>query len=151
MEMIGRYRILSLIGGGGMATVYKAEHPVLKQTVAIKVLHPRLAADPDFVARFQREAEAIVRLRHPNIVRWLDFDTDGDLCFMVLKYIDGPTLESRLDDLSGKGRCLSPTEVLTLLRPLVAALDYSHAQGFVHRDMKPANILLTSAGVCSII
>jgi hypothetical protein len=141
---LGRYEITELIGRGGMATVYRAEHPGLGTAVAIKVLHPHLAGDPAFVGRFRREAHAVSALRHPNIVRVLDFDNQGDLYYMVLEYIDGPPLSTYLTELHDQGRRLSPEETLRLFTPLCSALDYAHGQGMIHRDIKPANIMLTS-------
>ncbi len=141
---LGRYHITALVGRGGMATVYQAQHPGLNTTVAIKVLHSHLAGDPDFVARFHREARAVSTLRHPNLVRVLDFDNQGDLYYMVLEYIDGPPLATYLTQLSERGARLSPDETRRLFTPLCSALDYAHAQGMIHRDIKPSNILLTS-------
>ena len=83
---LGRYELTAMIGGGGMATVYEGRHPGLDQRVAVKVLHPFLATDHSFVDRFRREAHAVAALRHPNIVRVLDSDCDGDLYFMVMEY-----------------------------------------------------------------
>ncbi len=147
-EMVGRrlgkYEIIELIGRGGMATVYRAEHPGLGTTVAIKVLHPHLAGDPTFVGRFRREAHAVSALRHPNIVRVLDFDNQGDLYYMVLEYIDGPSLSTYLTELHDQGRRVSSEEIVRLFTPLCSALDYAHGQGMIHRDIKPANIMLTS-------
>jgi|GEM_PF-1534642 len=141
---LGKYQISGLIGRGGMATVYKAEHPGLDATVAIKVLHPHLAGDPAFVGRFRREAHAVSALRHPNIVRVLDFDNQGDMYYMVLEYIDGPSLNTFLAELHEQDRRLSGEETLRLFNPLCSALDYAHGQGMIHRDIKPANIMLTS-------
>ena len=141
---LGKYEITALIGRGGMATVYKAEHPGLGTMVAIKVLHPHLAGDPAFVGRFRREAQAISALRHPNIVRVLDSDNQGDLYYIVLEFIDGPPLSTFLTELHVQGRRMGPEETLSLFTPLCSALDYAHGQGMIHRDIKPGNIMLTS-------
>jgi tetratricopeptide (TPR) repeat protein/tRNA A-37 threonylcarbamoyl transferase component Bud32 len=140
---LGRYEVTALVGRGGMATVYKARHPGLNRTVAVKVLHRHLAVDPAFVGRFRREARAVAALRHPNIVRVYDFDSEGDLYFIVMEFIDGPTFASFLKRLFKQSRHLSPADVLRLFSPLCSAIHYAHEQGMVHRDIKPSNILLT--------
>ena len=143
---LGRYKITALVGQGGMATVYRATHPGLEQTVAIKVLHAHMATDPDMLGRFQQEARAVAALRHPNIVRVVDFDRIDDLYFMVMEYVDGLTLSEHLREVAAGGRRLPTAEVLQLFEPLCSAVDYAHGQGMIHRDIKPANILLTAQG-----
>ena len=143
---LGRYRITALVGKGGMATVYKATHPGLGQTVAIKVLHPHMATDQDMLARFHNEAQAVANLRHPNIVRVLDFDVENDQYFMVMEYVDGPTLAAQLSGFAEQGRRMPADEVARIFEPLCSAVDYAHGQGMIHRDIKPANVLLTPQG-----
>jgi tRNA A-37 threonylcarbamoyl transferase component Bud32 len=143
---LGRYQITGLVGRGGMATVYRATHPGLEQTVAVKVLHAHLATDADLLGRFQREARAVAALRHPNIVRVVDFDCIDDVYFMVMEYIDGPTLSAHLGALAAGGRRMPGADVLRVFEPLCAAVDYAHGQGMIHRDIKPSNILLTAQG-----
>jgi len=142
---LGKYELTAMIGGGGMATVYEARHPGLDQRVAVKVLHPFLATDSSFVDRFRREAHAVAALRHPNIVRVLDSDYEGQLYFMVMEYIGGPTLSTVL---SGRraGGGLSLPEVYRIIPPLCGAVDYAAGRGMVHRDIKPANIIMTDDG-----
>ena len=96
LQTLGRYELTSLVGAGGMATVYRAVDPVLKRDVAIKVMHPHLAADSAFVGRFKHEAQAVAALRHPNIVKVYDFGNEGDSYYMVMEFVDGPTLSALL-------------------------------------------------------
>jgi len=137
---LGNYQIVEKIGAGGMGSVYKAYQPALGRYVAIKVLPPQTAGDPSFAERFALEARAIGKLRHPNIVTAYDFSQQGDLAFLVSDFIDGGTLADQL------GTPLPLEYVLTILTPIAAALDYAHARGVVHRDVKPQNILLSHDG-----
>ena len=138
---LGGYRVLAPAGQGGMADVYQGYQPALDRYVALKVLAPRFGADAAFYERFQREATSIARLRHPNIVQVYDFGTADNLTYMVMEYIAGPTLKHRLRALPSDQR-LPRHEVLVIARDVAAALDYAHARGLVHRDVKPANVLL---------
>ena len=137
-RMLGKYEVLEHIGHGGMSEVYKGQQAQLHRLVAIKVMHPFLADDEGFVARFQREARIVATLRHPNIVQVYDFDHNDelDLYYMVMEFIDGPTLRDKL--LEGP---LSPEETVQVGAAIADALDYAHQRGMVHRDIKPANIL----------
>lgn len=134
----GEYTNLEAIGRGGMAEVYKARHPTLNRTVAIKVLPPIMAKDPDFRRRFEREARTIATLRHPNIVQLFDFSEAEGMYYMVMEYISGPPLSVYLRETGP----LPLTEVKSILVDVAAALDYAHRQGVIHRDIKPSNILL---------
>lgn len=147
-EMLGRYEIRERIGRGGMAEVYKAYHESLDRFVAIKVLHPFLGEDPEFQERFEREARNIARLKQPNIVQVYDFDIDNrrDLYYMVMEFIDGPTLRTRLMQLSFQGEQFKIEEAVRIIRDLASALAYAHSRGMIHRDIKPANIMLDSDG-----
>lgn len=131
---------LRLIGHGGMGEVYQGRHPELRRTVAVKILSPAFANDVEMRERFLREAEMLGRLNHANVVRLYEMGSD-EPPFMVMEYIDGPTLASYLDDV---GR-LTPEVALPLLEEIGAALDATHAAGIVHRDVKPANIMLDSS------
>ncbi len=142
---LGGYRIVSPIGQGGMAEVYKGYQPALDRYVALKILSPRFAADASFYERFQREATAIARLRHPNIVQVYDFGTADNLTYMVMEYIAGPTLKHKIREAHARGQLLPGDEVLAITRDVAAAMDYAHARGLIHRDVKPANILLRRA------
>ncbi|HEV8468074.1 MAG TPA: protein kinase [Candidatus Limnocylindria bacterium] len=137
---LGNYQIVEKIGAGGMGSVYKAYQAALGRYVAIKVLPPQTAGDPSFAERFALEARAIGKLRHPNIVTAYDFAQQGDLAFLVSDFIDGGTLADQL------GAPLPLDYALTILTPIAAALDYAHARGVVHRDIKPQNILLSHEG-----
>ncbi len=137
---LGRYTIEALLGEGGMARVYRAHDPAVGRLVALKVVHPRLAVDRAFTERFAREARAVARLQHPHILPIHDFGGQGGLAYLVMPYIAGGTLADWL------AHPHSAADVATLLRPIAAALDHAHEQGIIHRDVKPANILLTPAG-----
>jgi tRNA A-37 threonylcarbamoyl transferase component Bud32 len=147
-ETLGRYRIVDHLGHGGMAEVYKAYHPGLDRHMAVKVLHPFLAQEEDFLTRFQREAKAIATLRHPNIVRVFDFDYNQarDIYYMVMEFIDGPTLKERLKELARKGERMPLDEVIEIVAAMGDALGYAHRGGMVHRDVKPANVMFSSDG-----
>lgn len=147
-KTLGKYELLERIGRGGMAEVYKAYHAALDRHVAIKVLHPFLSEDPAFKERFESEARNVARLRHPNIVQVYDFehDTVRDLYYMVMEYIDGPTLSARLMALEFQGLRFPIAEAIDITRHLADALAYAHARGMVHRDIKPGNIMFDSDG-----
>ncbi|HWQ15834.1 MAG TPA: serine/threonine-protein kinase, partial [Roseiflexaceae bacterium] len=132
---LGQYQIVEKIGSGGMATVYKAHQPSLDRFVAIKVLHR--GHDPQFAGRFKREAYAIARLQHPNILPIYDYGEEDGRLFLVMQYVeDGLTLDRSLP------RPAPPGETLRIAAHVLAALDYAHTSGVVHRDIKPGNILL---------
>jgi len=139
---LGTYRILAPLGQGGMAEVYKGYQPLLDRYVALKILTPRSSTDAAFAERFQREATAIAKLRHSNIVQVYDFGTAEGLTYMVMELIEGPTLRDRMTELRARNQFMPHDEVATITREVAAALDYAHAHGLIHRDIKPANILL---------
>ena len=141
-KRLGNYRVLAALGQGGMSKVYKGYQPMLDRYVAIKVLAPRFATDEEFRARFQREAAAIARLRHPNIVQIYDFGAKASIHYMVMEYVPGDTLKTRMRAARATGERLAREEILTLFRGVAMALDYAHAREIVHRDVKPANIML---------
>jgi serine/threonine protein kinase len=142
----GRYQIKALIGQGGMASVYKAYDPNLRRAVAIKVIHPHLSNNPEFFRRFEEEATAIAHLRHTNIVQVYDFSHDGDLYYMVMEFVMGETLQTRLKRLNAAQRRLSIKEVATFTAQISDAAFYAHQRGMIHRDIKPANIMLDVNG-----
>jgi tRNA A-37 threonylcarbamoyl transferase component Bud32 len=137
-RQIGPYTIQGLIGRGGMANVYVAEHPTLRQPVAVKVMLTEQAEEANFRARFEREARAIASLRHPNIVRLYDYGQIEDTNYMVMEYIDGPTLR----DFMRRRQPLPLPDALALLADIGGALAYAHAAGLVHRDVKPSNVMV---------
>jgi len=135
---LGNYQITEELGRGGMAVVYRAYQPSLNRHVAIKVLPPQLSFDPQFVERFQREARAAARLRHPNIVVIHDVGEQDGNYYIVMEYLEGRTLNQLIEQ---EGP-LSPQRAAHIIDQVAAALDYAHQQGVVHRDVKPANIFV---------
>jgi beta-lactam-binding protein with PASTA domain len=137
-----RYEVTHLIDRGGMALVYRAQDLLLSRAVALKILYPELSADPLFVERFRREAQAAANLSHPNIVPVFDWGEDNGTYFIVMELIDGTSLDH---DLRG-ARTLSPSRSAVIAAQVASALGYAHRSGVVHRDVKPGNILITSDG-----
>jgi serine/threonine-protein kinase len=138
---IASYILLEPIGHGGMAVVYRARQESLDRTVAVKVLSENLAASSEFMERFRREARTAANLRHPNVITVHDFGEDErGVPYLVLEYIEGPTLA----DLMDVG--LDDARIPDLLDQIAAGLDYAHARGVIHRDIKPGNVLMTDDG-----
>ncbi|HEX5271711.1 MAG TPA: serine/threonine-protein kinase, partial [Gemmataceae bacterium] len=133
--------LLELIGHGGMGAVYKARQPALDRLVALKVLPPEAGRDPAFAERFGREARALARLGHPNIVAVYDVGKAGEFYYFVMEYVDGANLRQVLRD----GH-LTPEQALRIVPQICDALQYAHEEGVVHRDIKPENILLDKKG-----
>jgi serine/threonine-protein kinase len=135
-----RYRLLGKLGEGGMGTVYRAEHVLMKKVVALKLLHADLGSVDDAARRFEREAQSASRLNHPHIIDVTDFGraTGGEL-FLVMEFVDGPSLASVLER---EGR-LPVRRAVSITRQILQGLEHAHAAGVVHRDLKPANVMLT--------
>ncbi|RME40083.1 MAG: Stk1 family PASTA domain-containing Ser/Thr kinase [Thermoflexia bacterium] len=142
----GRYRLVELIGSGGMAVVYKGVDTLLHRPVAIKILREAYASDPAFLARFQREARAAAQLDHPNIVTVYDVGQDGNLHYIVMEYVDGEDLKSIL---RREGR-LSVERAVEIAIQIAAGVGHAHKKGIVHCDIKPQNILVTRDGLVKV-
>src|SRR5262245_55159061 len=140
-ERFPQLELLELLGRGGMGAVYKARQKNLDRIVALKVIPPEAAKDPTFAERFQREARAMARLNHANIVTVYDFGQVGEVYYLLMEYVDGVNLRHAL-----RAAHLAPTETLAIVPQICDALQYAHDQGVVHRDIKPENILLDRLG-----
>ena len=145
-RILGKYRVVARLGRGGMAEVYKGHQPGLDRYVGIKVLHAHLVDEEGFIGRFEREAKAIAQLRHPNIVQVIELDQEGDIYFMAMEFIDGPTLKDELKARQAENQPLSFTQISLVFSALCSAIDYAHARGMVHRDIKPANVMINEEG-----
>ena len=145
-DKLGHYEVLSLLGAGGMGEVYRARDTRLKRDVAIKVLPPTLLSDLDRMGRFQREAEVLASLDHPNIGHIHGIVDSEDSRGLVLALIEGPTLADRIE--AGP---IPLDEAVALAKQIVAALEYAHDRGVVHRDLKPANVKITPDGVAKVL
>jgi serine/threonine protein kinase len=140
-DVLGPYEIVALVGQGGMATVYSAYHSRLDRHVAIKMMHQSLKQDPSFSARFEREARIIARLEHPNIIPIYDFDEHEGNPYLVMKFVEGQTLDKRLE--SG---AIPLEDIVEMMDTVAGALTYAHEQGVLHRDIKPSNIVIDESG-----
>lgn len=138
----GRYRLLAPLGEGGMARVYRARDLRLNREVAVKILHDDLTRDPGFLSRFEREAQVVAGLAHPNIVPVYDVGDEDGAPYIVMEYIRGRTLKETLE----AGGPLGAERAVAIMLPVLDALGYAHRQGLIHRDVKPHNILLTTDG-----
>jgi predicted Ser/Thr protein kinase len=140
-KLFPQLQILQILGQGGMGAVYKARQPVLDRLVALKILPPEPGSDPDFAERFTREARALARLSHPNIVAVYEFGEAGGLHFFIMEFVDGVNLR-QLEE-SGK---LSSRDALKIIPQICEALQFAHDEGIVHRDIKPENVLVDKKG-----
>ena len=139
---VGPYEILAPIGAGGMGEVYRARDTKLNRDVALKVLPEAFAHDAERMARFEREAQVLASLNHPNIAAIYGLEESGGVPALVMELVDGPTLAEKLA--SGSG--LAVSESLAIARQIADALEAAHANGIVHRDLKPGNIKIKEIG-----
>lgn len=147
MKQVGTWQLEGMLGRGGMGTVYAALDSRTGQRAAVKVLRSELCEVPEFLARFEREARVLARLDHPNLVPLLAVDVSGRSPYFVMKLIEGTSLS---DLINRRGR-MTAREALPLLTQLAQALEYLHARGFVHRDVKPANCVVTDEGHLTLL
>ena len=143
---LGPYEILSLLGVGGMGEVYRATDTNLKRQVAIKVLPHVVATDPERLARFQREAEVLAALNHPNIAHIHGLEKASGTIALVMELVEGPTLADRI----ARGR-MPLDEALPIAKQIAEALESAHEQGIIHRDLKPANIKVRPDGMVKVL
>jgi serine/threonine protein kinase len=141
-EKLGKYKIIEEVGRGGFAAVYKAVDTTLNRTVALKCLAPHLLWDPTFVQRFQREAEVAANLDHPNIVTIYEVSQIEGVYFIAMQFLAGRTVSQILE---AEG-ALPVSQVRAIIEQIASALDYAHARGFVHRDVKPSNVIVADDG-----
>ncbi len=146
-SIIENYKIVAVLGEGGMGIVYKAFDLKLERYVALKILSPQALMNPQFVARFKREAKNQAKLTHPNIVPVYGFTEDHHTLGIVMEYVEGETLEHII---KRKGH-LTAIEALSILKQILIGVGYAHAKGFIHRDIKPSNIIINSEGVAKIM
>lgn len=138
----GRYEIVSELGGGGMARVYRGQDRLLNRNVTIKILREQYASDKEFLARFQREAQAVASLSHPNVVSIYDVGQEDGLHYLIMEYVEGRSLK----DLISERAPLPPLEAIDISLQICDALEHAHENGVIHRDIKPHNILITRNG-----
>jgi len=146
-ELVGtqldEYALIKRLGTGGMACVYLGRDTRLNRKVAIKVISPEFAGAEDYLARFEREAQAIASLEHPNIVRLYRYGDDAGRLYMAMQYVEGATLRDVMSSYSATGERVEDEHILRFVKQICSALDYAHQQGIIHRDIKPENILVT--------
>ena len=145
--IIGKYKLLRLIGEGGMASVYEAEHEILATRVAIKVLNPILSANSQIRERFTNEAKMMASLNHPNIIKVIDFDEQPHQLSIVLELLEGEDLDVKIK----KNVPLSDNEISNIFSQTLSAFEYAHSKGIVHRDIKPGNIYILPNGTVKIL
>ncbi len=144
---LGKYRLLTLLGTGGMSSVYLAEHILMRRQVAIKVLPQNRVDDASYLERFHRESQAVAALDHPNIVRAFDVNQEGNVHFLVMEYVAGQSLQ----ELVAKNGPLEFVQAVEYVRQIAAGLEHAHEAGLIHRDIKPANLLVDERGVIKML
>ena len=143
---LGSLEVLALLGRGGMGAVYRARDAKLKREVAIKILPDEFSRDPDRVSRFQREAEVLASLNHPNIAAIYNLEEANGLRFLVLELVEGETLAERV-----KRGPIPIDEALSIAKNICEALEAAHEKGVIHRDLKPANVKITPEGKVKVL
>jgi len=141
-QTLSRYKITNLLGEGGMGAVFKARDVTLQRDVAIKIMHPHMASQPNFRERFLQEARTAARLDHPGIVQVYDFGQENQLLFIVMNFIRGANLRQMMEDLKAEKKWLPLDESVQLIGQVAAAMHYAHRHGVLHRDIKPSNIMI---------
>jgi serine/threonine-protein kinase len=145
-QQIPGYELLEKLGRGSMGTVYKAQQLSMNRLVAVKMLHPKLAADPRLLKRLVREAHLAAKLSHNNIVQAIDVGAAGSLHYFVMEYVQGTTIKQELE----AGKIYSEAEAVEIVLQIAQALQHAHRRGLIHRDVKPANIILTADRVAKL-
>ncbi|PJF38426.1 MAG: serine/threonine protein kinase, partial [Phototrophicales bacterium] len=146
-RILGQYQIIERIGEGGMAAVYRARQINLDREVALKTLPDKLAQNPQYEERFEREAKAVASLQHPHIVPIFDSRTDHGISYITMRLLTGGSLGDRMANREKQGADLpSLSEIAQLLKQVGSALDYAHGRGVIHRDIKPSNIMFDDQG-----
>jgi eukaryotic-like serine/threonine-protein kinase len=145
-QQIGSYKVLSLLGEGGMGEVYLAQDPRLDRTIALKILPAELASDPDRMRRFVREAKAASALKHPNVAHIYEIGDSAGTNFIAMEYVEGETLAAQIN-----GRPLETAEMVEVGLQVADALDEAHSRGIIHRDIKPGNLMLTPRGQVKVL
>jgi serine/threonine-protein kinase len=145
-EQIPGYELSEKLGQGAMGTVYKARQISVNRLVAIKLLNPRLAANPEYMARLMREAHLAAKLSHNNIVQAFDVGSAGDLCYFVMEYVPGTTIKEELD----AGKIYEEREAVDLILQITQGVQHAYRRGLIHRDIKPANIIVTIDGIAKL-
>ena len=129
-----------------MSAVYKASDPNLRRVVAVKIIHPHLSQDAEFVRRFEEEAAAVAQLRHPNLIQVYDFNNDGETYYIIFEFVPGESVQARLKRMKTVERPMDIPEVIDIVAQSADGLQYAHTKGLIHRDIKPANIMLNVTG-----
>jgi serine/threonine-protein kinase len=145
-EEVPGYEMVEKLGQGAMGTVYKARQLSMNRLVAIKTLHERVAAKPEFLARFTREAHIAAKLSHNNIVQAIDVGQAGRLHYLVMEYVPGTTIKEELEE----GKVYGEKEAIEIALQVAQALQHAHRRGLIHRDIKPANVILTLDGIAKL-
>ncbi|HEX8531685.1 MAG TPA: serine/threonine-protein kinase, partial [Cytophagales bacterium] len=147
-QLVRNYRIESLLGTGGMGSVYLAVHTQLGRRIAIKVIHPALARNPVVRERFRNEAAALSHLQHPNIVTLYDYSEEDDALYLFMEYVEGKTLDDYIATETGP---MPEAKAVPLFARLLDAVAYAHDRGVIHRDIKPSNLMVNGAGNAKIL